>query len=74
MGLIGLLVLAVIIMCVIGLVLVGLVGPFLVGVSLPPAVILGTFFVKYGWAIGVLVGLWFFFTGGNWSHFEVPKG
>lgn len=58
-------VLALVVAVVLGLVLVGLLGPILVGLTVPIAVTVGNFFVKYGWVLGVLAGLWFFFAGGN---------
>ena len=57
-------VLAVIIAIVVGLLLVGLLGPILVGLGVPIAVTVGEFFVKWGWVLGVLAGLWYFFAGG----------
>ena len=65
-GLIGRIVLAVIIAVVVGLVLVGLLGPILITLHVPIASTVGGFFVDFGWALGVLAGLWFFFTGGSW--------
>jgi hypothetical protein len=54
-------IIAVIIAAVIGLLLVGLLGPVLVSVGIPIVVVLGTFFTKWGWVIGVLIGLlWYF--------------
>ena len=63
-GLIGRIVLAVIIAVVVGLVLVGLLGPILITLHVPIATTVGGFFVDFGWAIGVLCGLWYFFAGG----------
>lgn len=57
-------VLAVIIAIVVGLLLVGLLGPILTGLGVPIAVTVGAFFTKYGWVLGVLAGLWYFFAGG----------
>ena len=57
-------VLAVIIAVVVGLLLVGLLGPILKSLGVPIAVTVGEFFVKYGWVLGVLAGLWYFFAGG----------
>ena len=63
------LVLAVVVAVVVGLVLVGLLGPILVSMAVPIAVTVGDFFVRYGWVIGILCGLWFFFQGG----FSLPQ-
>ena len=61
---IGRIVLAVVVAIVVGLALVGLLGPILVTLHAPIAVTVGGFFVTYGWVIGVLCGLWFYFAGG----------
>jgi hypothetical protein len=58
-------ILAVIVAAVIGLVLAGLLGPVLKSVDIPIVAVLGDFFVRYGWALGILAGLWFFFAGGS---------
>jgi hypothetical protein len=59
-------VLALVVAVIVGLVLVALLGPILVGLAVPIAVTVGDFFVKYGWVLGVLAGLWFFFSGQTW--------
>lgn len=56
------LILAVIIAVVVGIVLVGLLGPILITVKVPIAVTVGDFLVAWGYVIGVLAGLWFYFT------------
>ncbi|MHB8420652.1 MAG: hypothetical protein ACYDCL_21480 [Myxococcales bacterium] len=56
------LVLAVVMACVTGLVCV-LVGAILGSVGIPIAVTIGAFLVRWGWILGVLAGVWFFFTG-----------
>jgi hypothetical protein len=56
-------VLAVIIAVVVGLICVALLGPILVSVGVPIAVVVGSFFEVWGWVLGVLAGLWFFFRG-----------
>ena len=58
-------VLALVVAVVVGLVLVALLGPILVGLTVPIAITVGNFFVAYGWVIGVLCGLWFYFAGGG---------
>lgn len=60
----GRLVLAVVIAVVVGIVLVGLLGPAIVSVKVPIAVVVGTFLVNWGYVLGVLAGLWFYFKGG----------
>ncbi len=70
---IGRLVLAVVVAVATGLVLVGLLGPLLVGMNVPIANTVGTFFVQYGWVIAVLAGLWWFFAGnGLVARFRTP--
>jgi hypothetical protein len=61
------LVLAVVVAVVVGLGLTALLGPILVSLHVPIAVVIGHFFVLWGWVIGILAGLWFFFAGGGFS-------
>ena len=61
------LILAVVVAVATGLVLVGLLGPILGSMHVPIAVTVGDFFVAYGWVIGLLAGLWYFFAGPAWS-------
>lgn len=61
-----------IIAAVIGLLLVGLLGPILITVHIPIATTVGEFFVNWGWPIGLLCGLWFFFTNGGWPSAKAP--
>ena len=65
-------VLALVVAVVVGLVLVALLGPILVGLAVPIAVTVGDFFVKYGWVLGVLAGLWSFFSGASFPGFNRP--
>jgi uncharacterized membrane protein YvlD (DUF360 family) len=58
------LVLAVVVAVVVGLVCI-LLGTILVTLKVPIAVTIGDFLAAWGWVIGVLAGLWFFFTGGT---------
>jgi hypothetical protein len=62
-------VLAVVIAVVVGIVLVGLLGPVLVTIKVPIAVTVGRFFEDWGFVIGVLAGLWYFFSRG----FSLPS-
>lgn len=55
---------ALIIAVVVGLVFMYLLGPILVGLAVPIAVTVGTFFTTWGWVLGVLFGLWYYFKGG----------
>lgn len=64
---IGRIVLAVVVAVVVGLVLVGLLGPILASLGVPIAVTVGAFFVRWGWVLGILAGLWFFFSGTTWA-------
>lgn len=61
------LVLAVVVAVLVGLVLVALLGPILISIHVPIAVVVGRFFVNWGWVIGLLCGLWYFFAGGGIS-------
>ena len=54
-------VLAVIIAVVIGLVCI-LVARLLKAVNVPPAEAVGGFLEQFAWAIGILAGLWAFFS------------
>lgn len=54
---------AVVVAVVTGLVLVGLLGPILVDLHVPIAATVGRFFIEFGWVIGVLAGLWYYFGG-----------
>lgn len=63
------LVLAVVIAVVVGIGLTALLGPILVSIHAPIAVVVGHFFIAWGWALGLLAGLWYFFAGG----FNLPK-
>lgn len=58
-------VLAVVVAVVVGIVLVALLGPILVDIKVPIAKTIGEFFIAWGWVIGVLSGLWFYFAGGT---------
>lgn len=60
-------VLAVVIAVIVGIVLVGLLGPVLISVKVPIAVTVGRFFVDWGFVLGLLAGLWFYFAGGSFS-------
>ncbi len=55
-------VLSVVVAVVVGLCLAALLGPLLMTLKAPVAVTVGDFFVAYGWVIGVLAGLWYFFA------------
>ncbi len=57
-------VLAVVIAVVVGIVLTALLGPILDTLKVPIATTIGEFFVAWGFVIGVLCGLWYFFSGG----------
>jgi hypothetical protein len=58
-------VIAVIIAIIVGALLVYLLGPIIKSLPAPIAQIVGNFFVTWGWGIGVLVGLLWFFGGGS---------
>lgn len=61
-------VIAVVIAVIVGLLCVALLGPILVGLHVPIAVTVGRFFVVWGWVLGVLAGLWYFFAGYRTWH------
>ncbi len=60
------LVLAVVVAVVVGLVCM-LLGTILATLKVPIAVTIGDFLAAWGWVIGVLAGLWYFFTGGTFK-------
>lgn len=55
-------VIAVIVAIVVGALLVYLLGPIIKSIPAPIAGIVGDFFIKFGWAIGLLAGLLWFFS------------
>jgi uncharacterized membrane protein YvlD (DUF360 family) len=61
---IGRIVLALVVAILVGLLLTFLLGPILLMLSVPIAVVIGGFFVQWGWVLGILAGLWYFFAGG----------
>lgn len=60
-------VVAILVAALIGILLVGLLGPVLQKTGVPIVVTLGDFFVRWGWALGIIFGLLSFF--GGWSFF-----
>ncbi len=62
------LVLAVVVAVVVGLVCI-LLGDILSTLKVPIAVTIGDFLSAWGWVIGVLAGLWYFFSGGSFPSF-----
>lgn len=59
------LILAVVVAAVTGLGCL-LLGSVLTDLNIPIAATIGTFLSAWGWVIGVLAGLWFYFTGASW--------
>lgn len=57
------LVLALVVAIVVGLGFTYLLGPILVSMGLPLAVIVGEFFARWGWVLGICAGIWFYFSG-----------
>ena len=55
-------VLAVVVAVVVGLLCI-LLGAILVALHVPIAATIGVFLERWGWVLGVLAGLWFFFSG-----------
>lgn len=60
-------ILALIIAVVVWLFLAELIGPILTTFVLPVAVLVGGFFIKWGWLLGTCAGVWFFLRGGTWA-------
>ena len=58
---------AVIVAVVVGFCLVVLLGPVLELLKVPIAVFIGNVFINWGWAMGIVAGLWFFFSGGSFG-------
>jgi hypothetical protein len=63
-GLLGRIILAVVVAVVVGLACM-LLGAVLATLKVPIATTIGDFLTTWGWVIGVLSGLWYFFAGGN---------
>jgi hypothetical protein len=61
----GRLVLAVVVAVFVGLVCVALLGPLLLMIAAPVAQIVGEFLITWGWILGLLAGLWLFFSGAS---------
>ena len=59
-------ILAVVVAIATWLILAVLFGPLLTGTNVSAANKVGVFFVAYGWLIGLLFGLWYFFAGSTW--------
>lgn len=55
---------AVLVAVVVGLIFIFL-GMVLVTLKVPIAVTIGGFMQEWGWVIGVVAGLWFYFGGGS---------
>ena len=55
---------AVLVATLVGLLLVALIGPALKMLPGPLGALLGGFFVQWGWLLGAIVGLLWFFGGG----------
>lgn len=56
-------ILAVVVAVAVGLLCI-LLGGILGSLAVPPAAAVGGFLLAYGWVIGILAGLWYFFAGG----------
>ena len=57
------LVLALAVAVIVGIVLVFLLGPILDTLKVPIATTVGGFLIAWGFVIGVLAGLWYYFAG-----------
>jgi hypothetical protein len=60
------LVMSLVVAVIVSLVLVYLLGPILVGLVIPIAVVVGEFLVRFGFILGILAGLAYFFSGQTW--------
>ncbi len=58
---------AVLVAAVVGFLLVVVLGPVLNMLKVPIAVFIGGILVAWGWAIGVVVGLFWFFEHGGFG-------
>jgi len=58
-------VIAVLIAVVVGALITYLLGPIIKSIPAPITQIVGDFFIKFGWGIGIVAGLWWFFLGPN---------
>jgi hypothetical protein len=61
-------ILALIVAVAVGLLCI-LLGSVLASLNVPITDTIGSFLRQWGWVIGVLAGLWYFFSGQTW-----PKG
>lgn len=57
------LIIAVIVAVVTGIVLAALLGPILLTLNVPIAETIGKFFLAWGFILGVIAGIWYYFTG-----------
>lgn len=62
-------ILAVAVCVVVALVCIFLAGPIIVtlGAGIPPLVIVGDFLIKFGWVLGLIAGIWYYFAGTGWT-------
>lgn len=58
-------IIAVLIAAVVGFLLVVVLGPILQMLKVPIVVFIGGILIAWGWAIGVVVGLFYFFDHGG---------
>lgn len=65
MSLISRIVLAVVVAMVVGFLLAVVIGPLLLLLHTPPTSFVGGILVDWGWPIGVVAGIWWFFSGGS---------
>jgi len=74
MGLLARIALAVVVAIAVGLACI-LLGGILGSLGVPPAETVGHFLTAYGWVIGILAGLWYFFSGGSigWPRRTPPQ-
>ncbi len=65
------LILAAVVMVVVGLVCI-LLGSVLATLKVPVLTTIGGFLEAWGWVLGFLAGVWYFFAGGSFPGFNRP--
>lgn len=65
--------LAVVVAVVVGLVCL-LLGALLADIKIPFVATIGDFLRSWGWVLGLLAGIWYFFGGGSFGGFGNFRG
>jgi len=61
------LIVAVVVAFVVGLVLTALIGPIIAGLGAPITKTVGDFFINWGWPLGIVAGVFYYFGGPAWT-------